>query len=96
MISLQTRVSLSNDVLVQEVEGEAVLLDLKSEQYFGLNEVGVQLWRALETNPNLLAAHRKLLDLYEVEAETLAGDLMKIVRDLEKAGLVVTQPTNAD
>lgn len=95
MISLQTRVALSNDVLVQEVEGEAVLLDLKSEQYFGLNEVGVQLWRALEANPDLDAAHRRLLDLFEVEPDRLADDLVSIIADLEKAGLVATEPAKA-
>jgi len=73
------------------VDGEAVLLDLGSEQYFGLNEVGVQLWRALESDSDLAAAHRKLLDLFDVESERLADDLLVIVGELEKAGLAAAE-----
>lgn len=88
MITLQSRITLSDDVLVQEIEGEAVLLDLKSEQYFGLDAVGVRLWHALEANPSLDAAHRALLDAYDVESEQLAGDLIRLVEELARAGLV--------
>ncbi len=91
MMPLQSQVSLSQDVLLQEVDDEAVLLDLSSEQYFGLNEVGVQLWRALEADGNLEVAHQKLLALYEVEADRLAEDLLTLVGDLERAGLVRVQ-----
>jgi len=88
MINLQSRITLSDEVLVQEIEGEAVLLDLKSEQYFGLDAVGVQLWRAIEANPSLEVAHRALLETYDVESEQLAGDLILLVESLARAGLV--------
>ena len=88
MITLQSRVTLSDDVLVQEVEDEAVLLDLKSEQYFGLDTVGVHLWRALESDPSLESAHRHLLGIFEVESGRLENDLIALLSDLEKAGLV--------
>lgn len=93
MINLQSRITLSDEVLVQEIEGEAVLLDLKSEQYFGLDAVGVKLWRALEANPSLDAAHRALLEAYDVEAEQLAGDLVRLVESLANAGLVSAAPS---
>jgi len=88
MISLMSRITLSDDVLIQEVEGEAVLLDLKSEQYFGLDTVGVRLWRSLETDPSLSRAHGVLLQEFEVDAETLAKDLASLLAKLEQAGLV--------
>ena len=40
---------LSPDVLFQEVSGEMVLLDLNSEQYFGLDEIGARIWSLLES-----------------------------------------------
>ncbi len=89
MITLQSHIKLSDDVLVQEVEGEAVLLDLKSEQYFGLDAVGVQLWRSLEADGRLSNAHTSLLAIYDVAPEQLASDLIRIVTELEQAGLAL-------
>ena len=41
------RIEISEDVLFQEVGGETVLLDLASEQYFGLDAVGTRIWQLL-------------------------------------------------
>ncbi len=87
MITLQSRIELSEDVLFQEVDGEAVLLDLKSEQYFGLDLVGVRLWRSLESDPHLERAHEALLKAFEVDPARLEADLLALVADLERAGL---------
>ena len=39
--------SVSTEVIAQEVSGETVLLDLKSEQYFSLDVVGTRIWQLL-------------------------------------------------
>ena len=36
-------IEISSEVLTQEVGGETVILDLKTESYFGLNEVGTRI-----------------------------------------------------
>ena len=41
-VTLEDQVQRSSEVLVQEVGGEAVLLDLASERYFGLDPVGTR------------------------------------------------------
>lgn len=91
MITLGSQISLSNEVLVQEIEGEAVLLDLKSEQYFGLDAIGVKLWRSLESGASLQRAHQELLSQYEVEPDVLADDLVSLLEALERAGLIVVE-----
>ena len=40
---------ISDEVLSQEINGETVLLDLESESYFGLNEIGTRIWQVLES-----------------------------------------------
>ncbi len=94
MIDLNSRIQLSNEVLIQEIEGEAVLLDLRSEQYFGLDEVGLCLWRQLEADSSLRAAHAQLLDAFEVEPDVLERDLLALLADLERAGLVEVLPAD--
>ncbi len=39
--------NISEEALFQEVSGETVLLDLVSENYFGLDETGTRVWALL-------------------------------------------------
>src|SRR4051812_15119232 len=46
-VSIANRVKISDDVLFQELQGEAVLLELKTGVYFGLDKVGTRVWQLL-------------------------------------------------
>ena len=87
-ITLEARVAVSPEVMLQEVGGEAVLLDLKSESYFGLDEVGTRIWRLVEDDGRLKVVHAKLLDEYDVEPARLEEDLKELIGRLAEAGLV--------
>lgn len=78
----------SSDVLVQEVAGEAVLLDLASEQYFGLNEVGVRVWQILSEHGSPEKAVQILLQEYEVDEATLREDIAALVTGFLESGLM--------
>ena len=45
---MNSGIRISDNVLSQEVAGETVLLDLASESYFGLDEVGTRVWQMLK------------------------------------------------
>ena len=81
-------VQISPDVLFQEVSGEMVLLDLNSEQYFGLDEIGARIWSLLESGAGESAVVDTLLEEYEVEKETLQADVAELLDQLTEAGLV--------
>jgi hypothetical protein len=81
----------SDDVLFQEVGGEAVLLKLASENYFGLDSVGTRIWILLNEDPGLKRAFDILSDEYEVETEVLERDLLSLVERMADAGLVVVR-----
>lgn len=85
------RVLVRPDVLVRELRGEAVLLDLASESYFGLDDVGTGMWRALTTAPTIERALDSLLDEYDVTREQLVQDLEAFVEKLSNARLVEIQ-----
>jgi hypothetical protein len=87
-ISFSMRVSTPADVLVQELAGEAVLLNLKTEQYFGLDDVGARIWRLLIAEPSIQDAFNHLLDTYDVEAEELRRDVTELIEKLVSHGLV--------
>ena len=95
-ISLSMRVSAVPDTLIQELDGESVLLNLASERYFGLDEVGTRMWQVLTTKSTIQAAHEALLSEYQVEGEVLRHDLLELVEKLVAHGLVAVSDTELD
>ncbi len=91
-MNLNQSITLSPDVISQEVSGETVLLDLESENYFGLDEVGTRIWQLIEEKGNLQGIYDTLLAEYEVTEEQLLDDLEALVTQIADLGLVSLQP----
>jgi len=96
MISLQQKVTISSEVLSQEVDGETVLLDLESESYFGLDEVGTRIWQLLNEGSNLQTVFDILLGEYDVDEKQLEKDIQDHVALLVEAGLISLISLNPD
>lgn len=82
------KIEISKDVLFQEVGGETVLLDLGSEQYFGLDAVGTRIWQLIGEGAAPPAVVDVLLDEYEVDRATLERDVAELLGRLREAGLI--------
>jgi hypothetical protein len=76
------------EVLFQEVSGETVLLDLESESYFGLDEIGTRVWVLLNEGKSVGQMVDVLQEEYEVERVTLEGDIDELLGELAEAGLI--------
>ena len=87
-MNLNQKVTFAETVFAQEVDGEMVLLDMESENYFGLDEVGTAIWQAMQEKETLKEVFDVLLEQYEVEAEMLENDLSDFVGKLVESGLV--------
>ena len=90
-MDLNQRISLSPDVISQEVSGETVLLDLQTENYFGLDEVGTRIWQLIKETDDLNKIYRTLLDEYEVSDERLQNDLEVLLSEISELGLITLQ-----
>ena len=82
------RVAARDGVLVREVQGEAVLLNLDREAYFGLDSVGTRMWTVLTQAGSVQLAIDQLGAEYEVEPAELEADVGRFLEELEGAGLV--------
>ena len=83
-----TRFAVPDHVLVRDVGGESVLLNLQSETYFGLDETGTRMWAALTRYPSLEEACRALVAEYEVDPHRLERDLANLAECLVEKGLL--------
>ena len=87
-MSLSRQVTPSDDVVWRNLQGESVLLDLKSGDYFGLDTVGTRIWTLLQAHHDLQAVLQELLSEYEVDEDKCARDLMDLVSAMAEKGLV--------
>ena len=88
MPTLDSRVQVNEDVLFQELQGEAVLLNLKSGIYFGLDPIGTRIWQLFAEHKLLTEIAQTILAEYDVSEDNCSADLLKLVDDLEHHGLV--------
>lgn len=87
-VTLASILTRSPEVLYQELGGEAVLLDLASETYFGLNEVGTRIWILLAEGTPLVSVHAALCEEFDAPADAIECDLLALATRLRDAGLV--------
>jgi len=76
------------DVLTAHLEGEAVLLDLKTKQYYQLNGTAARIWKGLEQAlepPRIVDA---LVAEFAVDAATARAEMERVIEDLRARGLV--------
>ncbi len=76
-----------SQVLYREVEGQMVLLNLETEQYYGLNKVGAHIVTRLTEQP-FEQALSTLGDDLDVDASVLHRDVENLIEELVQAGLL--------
>lgn len=87
-IAFESRVRVPDDVLLSDLDGESVILNLKTETYFGLDVVGTRMWGAVTTADSIQAAYDALVAEYDVDPEQLRADLSELLEKLLEHGLL--------
>ena len=84
------------DVVFQTLEGEAVLLHLKTEEYYTLDETGTRMWQLLIEHSEKEPVIAQMLAEYEVDEATLRNDLTRLIADCKAAGLLAVGGQSLD
>ena len=88
-ISFSDRVTVPDDVLISQLQEESVILNLDSERYYGLDDVGTRFLSTLTGSESIEAAYEKLIGEYDVDADVLRQDLLELVENLVKQGILI-------
>jgi hypothetical protein len=86
-VSLDDALTVAEDTVFRELEGESVLLNLESGMYFGLDAVGTRVWRLFEETRSLRAVRDRLTEEYDVDPATAERDLLELADALVQKGL---------
>ncbi|MBI1403141.1 MAG: PqqD family peptide modification chaperone [Porphyrobacter sp.] len=84
-----TMVASDPDVVGCELGEGAALLNLRSNIYYSLNEVGAFVWDEMAQQPVAFARLvDRVCDTYDAPAERVEEDLARLVCRMDAAGLV--------
>ena len=85
--TVEWRTLVSDSVVSAEMDAEAVLLDVASGTYFGLDPVGTSIWRLLEQGVPEHELCDRLFEEYDAPRDVIAADVATFLARLVEHGL---------
>lgn len=87
-LTLSSSIRRVENLLCCNVRGEAVILDINSGVYFGLNPVGAHVWGLLESPRVISDIVDSIVNEYQVARAQCEDDVLELVLDLISNKLV--------
>ena len=87
---LNQKLTISENTLSQELQGEIVILNMESESYYSLNPVGSKVWQLLTSKETVKRAIEQLLQIYLVDESTLRRDVTLLAEELVQEELLIS------
>ncbi|WP_108503440.1 PqqD family protein [Paracoccus indicus] len=78
----------SPDCVSCAIEDGVAILDLKSNTYFSLDEVGTSIWDRMANPASLDDLTKAVASEYDVAPEVCRGDIKDLLDDMLKNGLI--------
>ena len=89
--ALDATISIPEDVIFRNLEGEAIILNLATGIYFGLDAVGTRMWTVLAESSSVRCVVDAIREEYDVEPGTAEQDVLDLVTQLAEKGLIQLQ-----
>jgi hypothetical protein len=83
-----TIISRSPSVLTAEVDGEVVMMSIEQGQYFGLDDIGSDIWKRIEPPCSFAALIDGLAVDYEADRATILTDVHSLLLRMAEQDVV--------
>ncbi len=87
-LSLMSLVQWSGDPIAAPVDEELVILSVDRGTYYGLDDIGSEIWQRLETPVRVDALCDALTEKYEGDRATIERDVLQLLENLAADGLI--------
>jgi Coenzyme PQQ synthesis protein D (PqqD) len=87
-LSLTSLVKLANDLISAPVDGEVVILSVERGTYYGLDEIGTEIWQRLDSPVRVDVLCEDLAAKYAADRRTIERDVLTLLESLLAEGLV--------
>jgi hypothetical protein len=78
-IDATTLISRSPSVLTAEVDGEIVMMSIEQGRYFGLDDIGSDIWKRIESPCSFGTLIDGLAADYEADRATIVADVQSLL-----------------
>jgi hypothetical protein len=78
----------AKDQISRDLDGEAVILNMKSGVYCGLNEAGARIWQLIQEPTSLKDVLNTLIEEYNVEPEQCEREVLALLQQMSGNGLI--------
>jgi hypothetical protein len=83
-----TIISRSPSVLTAQVDGEVVMMSIEQGQYFGLDDIGSDIWKRIEPPCSFAALIDGLTVDYEADRATILADVHNLLLRMAEQDVV--------
>jgi hypothetical protein len=87
-LSLTSLVKSANDLISAPVNSEVVILSIERGTYYGLDEIGTEIWQHLESPMRIDMLCEELAAKYVADRQTIERDVLGLLESLLAEGLV--------
>jgi hypothetical protein len=92
-ISLESIVVAAQGQVSSELGGDAVIMDIKSGAYLGLNSTGARIWNLVQQPRKVSEIRDAICKEYDVESDRCENDVLSLLRQMAARGLLETVAT---
>lgn len=81
-------VKVGEKIVWRIVDGEALILDTHTGDYYSLNEIGTEIWSQLNKGIERAAVAKFISEHYDVDATTVAQDIDALISEFQAQKLI--------
>jgi Coenzyme PQQ synthesis protein D (PqqD) len=84
----------SPNVIAEVIDGEAILVDLRSGNYFSIQGNGALLWEAIAQGASLETIASQIVDAFDLDRAAAEETVVSFSNELEREGLIVAMESD--
>jgi hypothetical protein len=87
-IADSTIISRSPSVVTAEIDGEVVMMSIEQGQYFGLDDIGSDIWKRLDPPCAFADLIERLAADYDADRDSIAADVRALLETMAERDVV--------
>ena len=87
-IGADTQIRRTEDLVASDLEGETVMMSVRSGMYYGLDNIGSRVWQLIEQPRSVAELTDILLQEYAVERAQCERDVIALLNEMHGEGIV--------
>ena len=87
-IGADTLIRRGEELVASDLEGETVMMSVRSGMYYGLDSIGSRVWQLVEQPRSVYELCDVLVEEYDVERAQCERDVIALLNEMRDEGIV--------